>query len=428
MTLGRRKPSPLGRIVAAFTVGQLGWWFALVALQVAVYNRTHNLIAAASVLVVGVIPALFAPAVVARVELSRRRGGLAAIYVVQAACGAVLAAVVWQFSLPAILLFVILDGSVAYAGRALLRSLAATEGERSIGGTGGSGTASDGVHRANAALNISLALCGVIGPALAATAVAGFGAPIALLIEAGCFLASATLVLDMRPHVEEAKASVRARLAAARQYLRSASRLRALIVTEVVAMVFFYTAIPVEVGYTKTTLHSGDLGYGALLAAWGVGMVVGSLLFTRAARWLWAMLVAGTLAVGFAYIGYAAAPSLAVACVAAVPGGIGNGVQWAAFLGIVQELTPRRLLGRVMGVVEGTASIAPVLGYALGGVIGRVSPRLALLTAGASAVALAASFLRIGSVRQRAEEPAQLAVATGQGPAQQETGVRQEAP
>ena len=64
-----------------------------------------------------------------------------------------------------------------------------------------------------------------------------------------------------------------------------------------------------------------------------------------------------------------------------------------------QELTPRRLLGRIMGVVEGTASIAPVLGYALGGRdrAGGSSPRAAHRRG--LAVALAASFLRIGSVR-----------------------------
>ena len=74
---------------------------------------------------------------------------------------------------------------------------------------------------------------------------------------------------------------------------------------------------------------------------WGVGAVLGSLVFARSVRRpLGAMLSAGTLAVGLAYVGFAAAPSLAVACIAALIGGLGNGVQWPSLISIVQRLTP----------------------------------------------------------------------------------------
>jgi MFS family permease len=399
----------LTRIVGAYTVNQLGWWFALVALSLGVYNHTHSTPAVAAVLVFAVLPALFAPAVVARVEASPRRGGLSVLYAIQGASAVALAAVLWQFSLPAIVLFVAVDGSVAYAARALVRSEAARAG---------------GIHRANAALNVSLAVCSVTGPVLAGLVVEGFGAPVALLIDAASFLASGILLVDLRPHVQEAATSVRARVTAAREFLHSERRVRALVLTQAVALVFFTCAIPVEVAFARSTLRAGDVGYSVLLATWGVGQIAGSIVFARASRWIWPMLVAGTLAVGLAYIGLAAAPSLAVACLAALPGGLGNGVQWAAFIGVVQELTPGRLLGRIMGVIEGMRSVAPVLGYLLGGVLALVSLRGALLVAGILASVVTIPFLRIGAWRS----PADVGVAAAAESAQPQPGVPGVAP
>ena len=124
---------------------------------------------------------------------------------------------------------------------------------------------------------------------------------------------------------------MRARLGAAWAHLREAPALRALLLTEAAALIFFETGAPAEVLYAKATLKAGDLGYGRLLSAWGVGMVIGSILFARAnRRSLGAMLTGGTFAVGLAYLGFAVAPSLGVAALAAVLGGIGNGVQWAS--------------------------------------------------------------------------------------------------
>ncbi len=356
----------------------------------------------------------------ARVEASPRRGGLTVLYSIEALAAIGLAAALWRFSLPAILVLVAIDGGVAFAARGLLRSEAARLVDAPAGAEGKGElqdrpVAARRAHRANAALNISLALCGVTGPALAGFAVRGFGAPIALLVDAGCFVVSGTLLVHLRPHVEDAGASVRARVAAAGDYLRSTPRLRALIITQAVAMVFFASATPVLVAYAKSSIHTGDVGYGVLLATWGVGMVVGSILFTRAASWLWALLVGGTLAVGVAYVGYAAAPSLAIACVAAVPGGLGNGVQAAAFVGVVQELTPERLLGRMMGVVESARAIAPVIGFSLGGALALVTPRVAFLAAGVASCATVLSFARLARVRERPGEAAVGAVGPTDG-------------
>jgi hypothetical protein len=417
----------LPRIVAAYTINQLGWWFALVALSLGVYNHTHSPLAVAAVFDAGVVPALLASVVVARVEASPRRGGLSILYAVEAACSVGLALVLWQFSLVAILALVAIDGSVAYAARALVRSEAARAGQATTSPYKRRLDAApdyDGTHRANAALNVSLAVCSVSGPALAGLAVRGLGAPSALLVDGVGFLISGLLLLDLRPHVEEATASVRRRVADARTYLRRTRALRALIATQAVALVFFLSAIPVEVAYATHSLHAGDLGYGLLLASWGVGQVAGSVLFARAGRLIWAMLSLGTLAVGLAYVGMAIAPTLAVACLAALPGGIGNGVQWAAFIGIVQQLTPSRLLGRVMGVAESVGAVAPVIGYSLGGLLALASPRIALFSAGLAASATTLSFARIARLKSRSAETSDLAEGDGRESSQPESDMQ----
>ena len=110
--------------------------------------------------------------------------------------------------------------------------------------------------------------------------------------------------------------------------------------------------IPIEVIYAKQTLGAGDSGYGLLLASWGVGMVLGSIVFAAVRRAsLPVLLFFSTLAVGAGYLGLAAAPTLAVACAASVVGGAGNGVQWVSVISAVQELTVQGMQARVMSVL-----------------------------------------------------------------------------
>jgi MFS family permease len=386
----------LRRILAAYTINQLGTWFGTVALSVAVYDHTHSAIAVTALFVARFLPALAVPALVARVEASPRRGRLSAIYAIESASVAALAGLVWHFWLPAILALVALDGAGALAASALLRTEAARPDPQDAQSPPGSSAAE--AHSANAALNIGLSVSVVIGPLLAASAVQALGAPIALLIDAASFLVCGGLLIDLYPYVEEhTGVSIRARLRAAWEHLGEAPALRALLLTEAAALVFFETGAPAEVLYAKGTLRAGDLGYGRLLSAWGVGMVIGSLLFARTSkRSLGAMLTGGTFAVGLAYLGFAAAPSLGFAALAAALGGIGNGVQWASLIGTVQRLTPRHLHGRLMGTVESIGALCPLIGLPLSGLVLAVgSPRIAFLVFGLAATATTVGFLRL---------------------------------
>jgi Transmembrane secretion effector len=424
--IGVRSPlqSPqLRRIIAAYTVNRLGTWFGFVALSVAVFDHTHSAVAVAALLVSAqALPAFVAPAVVARIEASRRRRELSGLYVFEAGATVALAVLLWHFWLPAILLLVALDGIAALAASALLRAAAARAAREpvfaSADGASRTQDAEAAVHtaerKANAALNIAFSATFMLGPALAGVLVAAAGGSTALFIDAASFLVCGAMLIELRPYVAEGEeeASVRNRLRVAWRHIAAVPTLRTLLVAEAIALIFFQFSGPIEIVYAKTTLHAGDSGYGLLLAVWGVGVVVGSLVFARSVhRPLGAMLSAGTLAVGFAYIGFAAAPSLALACLAALLGGIGNGVQWASLISAVQQLTPQRLHGRLMGAVESLGAICPAVGLSLGGTLVAVSsPRAAFLVAGIGAAATTIAFVRLSLGRlQPVEDDAEAA-------------------
>jgi MFS family permease len=140
-----------------------------------------------------------------------------------------------------------------------------------------------------------------------------------------------------------------------------------------------------------------------------LGSAIGSVVFARSIRRsLGVLLSASTLAVGLAYIGWAAAPSLVVACAAGLLGGIGNGVQWAALISAVQQLTPQNLHGRMMGAVESLGAIFPAVGFLLGGAIAVFSsPRSAFLVAGlgASLSTIAFMLLPLGKLTSISPAP-----------------------
>jgi predicted MFS family arabinose efflux permease len=397
----------LRRIVLAYTVNRLGGWFGLLALVLAVYDHTHSALAVSALMFASLaLPALVVPAVVAKVEASRRRRELSALYVFEAILTAGLAVLLWNFSLAAILVVVTLDGIAALAASALLRSEVARAARGWIESEATAGVPSDELdaaaedaeRHANAALNLGFSMSFILGPAIAGAVVAAAGAPTALLIDVGSFLACGMLLLDLHPHVEEAGGdSVRTRLRAARDHIAGAPTLKRLFIAELVALTFIETGAPIEVEYVKSTLGAGDRGVGVLLAMWGAGGIVGSIVFARLVKWpLRILLGAGTLCIATAYLGLAVAPSLALACVAGLVGGVGNGMQWPSLISAVQKLTPDSLQGRMMGAAESLGALCVAIGLPLGGALAEIlSPRTAFWVVGAGAALATGALLRV---------------------------------
>jgi hypothetical protein len=405
-------PSPrLRRILFAYTVNQLGTWFGYFALSLGIYDHTHSALAVAGMFVAARgLPALLAPALVASTELFEGRGGLSRLYLVEALAALGLAALLSHFWLPGLLVLVAIDGTAALTASALLRATGARVAAEEVDDVEVEVEVEVAQRKVNAAFNFAFTGTLAVVPLIVGLVVEVAGAPTALLINAATFVACAALLYSVRPNAEDADGtSVRARLLAAWRYLNEMPRLRSLLVIEAVAVVFFASVEPVEVLYAKQTLAVGDRGFGLLVDVWGIGMVLGSIVFARAVRRpLGPMLVVGTLLVGLAYLGFAVAPTLAVACAAALVGGAGNGAQWPSLISAVQQLTPKALHGRLMSAVESIGSLCPAIGFALGGAITALSsPRVAMLVAGVAATAITGLFVRIARSNFRLERPAE---------------------
>ena len=372
------------RLAISYAVNELGDWMGIVALSVLVYDQTGSAFATAVLLLgTGFLPAILAPVLVARVERPPPRYVLPALYAGEAAAFGGLVLLSGHFSLTAVFVLATIDGALALTGRALTRAVAAAMLEPA------------GELRAgNAILNVAFTGGAAIGPAIAGLVVAGFGVETALLLDAVSFYAIAWILLTAGPLPQATPdpGNTRERLRAGFAYVSEQPRLRHLLIAQGLAFVFFSAVIPIEVIYAKETLDAGDAGYGLLLASWGAGMLLGSVVFATLRRApLPYLLFFSTIGVGVGYLGMAVAPALAAACIAAVVGGAGNGVQWVAMVSAVQELTADNMQARVMSVLESIGAAMPGVGYLLGGLIATAdSPRATFALAGMGVLAIVA--------------------------------------
>ena len=266
------------RLATTYAVNEIGDWMGIIALSVLVFDQTESALAT-TVLFLGTrfLPAFFAPLLVAQAERPRPRFSLPAIYCGEAAafCGLALLASPGSFSLAAVTILAAVDGCLALAGRSLTRAVVAALLEPS------------GELRAgNALLNVAFTGGAAAGPGLAGLAIAGLGVQTALLLDAFSFYVIAWILFTAAalPQAEPEPGRMRDRVKAGYAYLRGHVVLRRLLTAEGGAFVFFAAVIPVEVVYVKETLGSTDSGYGLMLGSWGVGMVLGSLIFASARR------------------------------------------------------------------------------------------------------------------------------------------------
>jgi MFS family permease len=395
------------QLATANLVNELGNWLGEIALAILVFDQTGSPLATAGLFVaVHFVPALAGPPLVARLEHLSPRFSLAGLYAAEAAVFATLALLASEFLLAAVLALAAVDGCLASAARSLTRAAAA--GALKPAGL---------LRRGNALLNIGFTAGAAVGPAVAGVVVAGASVQVALLADAASFLAVAALLATARalPRAEPEVDGVLARLRSGLDYVRASPLLRRLLGAQALAFVFFAVVIPIEVVFAKETLDAGDAGYGALLASWGAGMVLGSLAFAALGRAsLRGLLAFSTMAIGAAYLGMGAAPTLVLACGAAAIGGVGNGVQWVALVTAVQAVTAAPYQARVVATLEAIASAMPGLGFVLGGLITFVfDPRASFVVAGAGVLGVLAAAALImrdidwrGAVVEAAEEHA----------------------
>jgi predicted MFS family arabinose efflux permease len=302
-----------------------------------------------------------------------------------------------------VLVLALLDGALAVTARGVTRgAIAATLQPLKL------------LREGNALLNIGFAFAVVGGSALAGLVISELGLAVALWIDAASFFAIAIILAATRdlPHLSGERAPWLAHLRSGLDFARRDPRVRLLIGGQAVALILFTLIVPIEVIYAKESLETTSAGFGILLASWGAGIVVGSLVYVVVRDRSPAMLILlSTAAIGLAYLGMSVAQTLVVACLVSVIGGIGNGVQWVSVMTALQEATPSDYQARVVGLLESSLAAMPGVGYLLGGVLTAIgSPRTAYAVAGIGTLALVLVAmamlrqLRLGRPRRRKQD------------------------
>lgn len=372
-------------LLISYVINRAGDVFGALALAIVVLTTTRSAIATAALfLATQFLPGLVGPPLLARLGAISPGRLLPACYLVEAALFGVLAAVAGHAGAGLIIALAFVDGTLAFAGRAVTRATTAS-----------TLIPHDLMPEGKAAFNLALAAATVAGPVLGGVVLALLGPATALAADGASFLVAALLIAwtpGLRAR-NPARSTAPRQLRAAFRYIAGHPALRVLVLGEGLAFVFFYLVVPVTVVYATRSLHAGPAGYAAMLASWGAGGVIGSTAHVRLARRIGrASILISTAAVAAGYLGTGLAPALLVACGCSVLGGIGNGMQWASVETAVHELVEEHFRLRVAAVLESLAAVAPGVGIVVGGALATLlSPRAAYLTAGSGLVLLVAA-------------------------------------
>jgi MFS family permease len=251
-----------------------------------------------------------------------------------------------------------------------------------------------------------------VGALVGGALVAATSPDVAYVVNAVSFVVSALLVLRIRERFEEPEREPsRGGWRDLVDGLSLATQSRALVTVLVAWSVVMLANAGVnvsEVVLAKEVFDGGDFGYGLLVAATGVGLVLGSLFGGTwiAQRGLTVPYAAsiGLMALG---IGAAAvAPNVWIASLVVIAAGAGNGVAVIANALLVQRGAPDRLRGRAFTVVMSTGYAVLGLGMIVAGPLTNAIGARAVwgISAVLTAIGAVLGFVLVRSVT--AERPA----------------------
>jgi MFS family permease len=150
--------------------------------------------------------------------------------------------------------------------------------------------------------------------------------------------------------------------------------------------------------------EAGSAGFGLLIAGWGLGSVVGSLLgrkLTQRSEPVW--LVLGAAGIALAGLAIAFAPSFEFVLVALVIMGISDGISIVAEQGIMMRRSPDAVRSRVMAGFDALLSIGIAVAYVFAGpVLELLGPKGVYGVGGISAAVAAVLLLPILRLRRAA--------------------------
>jgi MFS family permease len=249
--------------------------------------------------------------------------------------------------------------------------------------------------RANGLMESVRALGFSAGPLLGGVLGAAGQLRLALAIDALSFLVVAVVACVLRArrrplHTER----TRARDGIA--FLVSDHALAVTLSGALAALCVFTISATAEPFFVTDVLGAGSFGYGLLISAWTVGMLLGAAGLphrvppTRLAP----VALAAIVAQGLGLAGAAVAPVLWTALIGFAFGGVAHGLKNVLLRTLIHERVPEPLRGRAFAAYNGARNGAELGALALGGVVvGAFGARTGLLVSGAGPAAIGLACL-----------------------------------
>ena len=182
-----------------------------------------------------------------------------------------------------------------------------------------------------------------------------------------------------------------------------------------VSLLFMSATVTAEVFFAKDVLEIGDVGYGALIGTWTLGMALGAV--AVAPRVAAGLLASGTLvAIAVQGLGIALPTIWLVPAFAFgwfLVGGVAHGTKNVLVRTLMHELVPARLHGRAFAAYNGLRNAAELVAMLVGGVlVAVIGARLTLFLAGTIPVVAALVAFVVWADRLRARDGQELASAS----------------
>ena len=236
-----------------------------------------------------------------------------------------------------------------------------------------------GLVAANALIQQAMQFARILSPALAGALVAAFGPASAYLIDAATYVVSAALIATLVIAREPARPAVGAHpvravlgdLATGVRFIVTHPLLTFVIVAMACGMFAVACFGPLIAVYVRDVLHSSEVVFGVVNAMIGVGMIGGTLVASRLARWggrsqpRGHIVVVGLLTMGAAVAFVAAVPAVWATATGLFGLGVGVVFVFVSASAMVQGLTPLELVGRVSASLWAVLSVAQLAGLVL---------------------------------------------------------------
>ena len=397
---GQVRDRDLRVVAAAILVSGVGDWVALVALALQAKELSGDGMGG-GIAIAAIFICLWAPVVLLAgyVGLLVDRVETRSLLLVVSAGQAVVAVGLALLHSQALLyvLAALLGVGIAIAQAAEFALIPVVAGGRSL-------------QKANGTVETARALGFTLGPLCGGLLVAAGGITAAMLVDAASFVVVglAALSLSVRrlgsPETEGQPRRARDGIG----FLLADPVVALMVVVVFVSLLFMSASIPADLVYVEDVLGVENIGFGVVLTAWTVGMLIGANVVGRRIP-LTALATATMVGVTVQGLGKFLTPFwlvLGFMVVAYLVGGIGHGLKNVASRTLIHTRIPADRHGRAFAAWNGVRNAAELGALAVGGVIvGALGARETLwLAGGLSALAGLVGLALLAGRRGRAPE------------------------